>query len=144
MPKTVGCLHFRRRPTNREWHASNARPNRSVPATRSACARLPQLAMGDSYFQALLDVTEGEGIAEPLRRRFALTPAEYRRNPPSHINTTCSREAFMTHLTHLCRAVLAFAGLAYFAAASPAAGEVPDLTGVWTNYRNPNAAAPAR
>src|SRR5688572_27268430 len=48
-----------------------------------------------------------------------------------------SGEALMTHMTSRFRVVLASAGLAYFAVAFPAAGEVPDLTGVWTNYRNP-------
>jgi hypothetical protein len=50
----------------------------------------------------------------------------------------------MTHTTSHFRAVLAAAGLACFAMTLPAAGQVPDLTGVWTNYRNPNAAGAAR
>ena len=47
----------------------------------------------------------------------------------------------MTNMTSRVRAVLAAAGLVFLAVALPAAAQVPDLTGVWTNYRNPNAPA---
>jgi hypothetical protein len=42
------------------------------------------------------------------------------------------------------RVLLLAAGLACFGMVTAAAAEVPDLTGVWTNYRNPGGAGGAR